>query len=70
MPYINQTPGAKARAFVLNFGGEEVTGILEVSADSKEMTDDAWYSLDGVRLSGKPAQRGIYINNGNKVVIK
>ena len=70
VPYINQTPGAKTRAFRLNFGGEEVTGILEVSADSKEMTDDAWYSLDGVRLSGKPTQRGIYINNGNKVVIQ
>ena len=70
VPYINQTPGAKARAFVLNFDDEEATGILEVSADSKEMTDDAWYSLDGVRLSGKPTQRGIYINNGNKVVIQ
>ena len=70
VPYIKQNPGAKARAFRLNFGDEEATGILEVSADSKEMTDDAWYSLDGVRLSGKPTQRGIYINNGNKVVIK
>ena len=70
VPYINQTPGAKARAFVLNFDDEEATGILEISADSKEMTDDAWYSLDGVRLSGKPTQRGIYINNGNKVVIQ
>ena len=39
-------------------------------ADSKEKKDDAWYSLAGVRLSGKPTQRGIYINNGNKVVIK
>ena len=54
----------------MNFDDEEATGILEVSADSKEMTDDAWYSLDGVRLSGKPTQRGMYINNGNKVVIK
>jgi len=70
VPYLKQNPGAKTRAFRLNFGGEEVTGILEVSADSKEMTDDAWYSLDGVRLSGKPTQRGIYINNGNKVVIQ
>ena len=70
VPYIKQNPGAKTRAFRLNFGGEEVTGILEISADSKEMTDDAWYSLDGVRLSGKPTQRGIYINNGNKVVIQ
>ena len=70
VPYLKQNPGAKTRAFVLNFDDEEATGILEVSADSKEMTDDAWYSLDGVRLSGKPTQRGIYINNGNKVVIQ
>ena len=70
VPYIKQNAGVKARAFRLDFGDEEATGILEVSADSIEMTDDAWYSLDGVRLSGKPAQRGIYINNGNKVVIK
>ena len=70
VPYINQTPGAKARAFVLNFDDEEATGILEISADSKEKKDDAWYSLDGVRLSGKPTQRGMYINKGNKVIIK
>ena len=70
VPYINQTPGAKARAFVLNFDDEEATGILEISTDSKEKKDDAWYSLAGVRLSGKPTQRGIYINNGNKVVIQ
>ena len=70
VPYINQTPGAKARAFVLNFDDEEATGILEISADSKEKKDDAWYSLAGVRLSGKPTQRGMYINKGNKVIIK
>ena len=70
VPYINQTPGAKALAFVLNFDDEEATGILEISADSKEKKDDAWYSLAGVRLSGKPTQRGMYINKGNKVIIK
>ena len=56
-----------ARAFALNFDGEETTGILEVSAKSNEVKDDVWYSLDGVRLSGKPTQRGLYINNGRKV---
>ena len=37
-----------------------------------EMTFDseAWYTLDGVRLSGKPSTKGIYINNGKKIVIK
>ena len=33
-------------------------------------SDDAWYSLDGRRLYGKPTAKGIYINNGKKVVIK
>ena len=31
---------------------------------------DGWYSIDGRKLNGKPAKKGIYINNGNKVVIK
>ena len=29
-----------------------------------------WYTLDGRRLDGQPTARGIYINNGKKVVIK
>lgn len=29
-----------------------------------------WYSIDGRKLTGKPTTRGIYINNGKKVVIK
>ncbi|MCR4959687.1 MAG: hypothetical protein K6B13_13965, partial [Prevotella sp.] len=29
-----------------------------------------WYMLDGRRLTGKPAQRGVYIFNGKKVVVK
>ena len=70
VPYIKQNAGAKARAFVLNFDGEEATGILEVSADFDEKKDDTWYSLDGVRLNGKPTQRGLYINNGKKTLIK
>ena len=59
-----------ARAFALNFDGEETTGILEVSAKSNEVKDDVWYSLDGVRLSGKPTQRGMYINKGKKILVK
>ena len=32
--------------------------------------NDYWYNLDGRRLADKPAQSGVYINNGKKVVIK
>ena len=30
----------------------------------------AWYTLDGRKLDGKPTQKGLYINNGRKTVIK
>ena len=32
--------------------------------------DDIWYGIDGARLSGKPTERGLYINNGHKVLIE
>lgn len=70
VPYINGHAGAKARAFALSFDGEETTDIPEVSANSNEVKDDVWYSLDGVRLSGKPTQRGMYINKGKKILVK
>ena len=30
----------------------------------------AWYSLDGRKLSGAPSQRGLYIHNGRKVIVR
>jgi hypothetical protein len=50
----------------------ETTGIGTLDTETGEMTFDseAWYTLDGVRLSSKPTKKGIYINNGKKVVIK
>jgi hypothetical protein len=29
-----------------------------------------WYDLNGRKLNGKPAQKGIYIKNGKKIVVK
>ena len=50
----------------------KTTAIGEIDTKTGEMTFDseAWYTLDGVRLSGKPSTKGIYINNGKKIVIK
>lgn len=49
----------------------EATNILSV--DSEEKTTDAaegWYTLQGVKLEGKPTQKGIYIYNGKKVMVQ
>ena len=60
----------------------ETTAIGEIDTKTGEVTfgSEAWYTLDGVRLSGKPRTKGIYIrstsgrlqgkNNGKKVAIK
>jgi len=55
------------RAFKLNFNGGEQTGITTTNFTN---SDSAWYDLSGRKLSGKPTTKGLYINNGKKVVIK
>ena len=54
---------------VLNFG-EETTGIIQHTNDTNLTNQNAWYTQDGRRPSGKPPNKGVYINNGIKVVIK
>ena len=66
----------QARTFVLDLGDEDnVTGIIEAEANSSLFTlhsslKEAWYTLDGRKLAGKPTQKGLYINKGVKIVIK
>ncbi len=50
----------------------EVTGIgmLETQTGEVSFDPEAWYTLDGKRLSGKPTEKGIYVNNGKKVIVK
>ena len=71
VPYIKNNAGAKARAFALSFDGEETTGIsLTPGPSPKGEGSDYWYTIDGRKLSGKPSQRGMYINKGKKIVVK
>ena len=48
----------------------ETTAIGEIDTKTGEVSFDGWYTLDGVRLGSKPTKKGLYINNGKKVVIK
>ena len=58
-----------AKGCTLDFGYDSTpTGIGSVGSESR-VIDNGWYTLQGVRLSGKPAQSGIYIHNGKKVVV-
>lgn len=58
-----------ARAFSIDFGDGETTGIIAIGTDRAASTDNATYTLDGRRIS-KATQKGVYIQNGKKVIIR
>ena len=47
---------------------EPITTGMEPLHDRVQNED--WYSLDGRKLNGRPTERGIYIHNGRKVIMK
>ena len=48
-----------------------VTGIDNITTDNNSVsTNNAWYNLEGMRLTAKPTQKGIYIHQGKKLVVK
>lgn len=55
------------KQYVLSFG-DDADGISNLSGLSDASED--WYNLDGKKLAGKPSQKGVYIVNGNKTIIK
>lgn len=58
--------------FNINFSDGNSTGILQIDNGRRAMDNesDTCFMLDGRRLNGLPAQRGMYVRNGKKVVIK
>lgn len=59
--------GNNAKGFTLVVDGEQATGIkaLDTVAD-----DGAWYTVEGIKLQGKPTRKGVYLHNGKSVIIK
>ena len=45
---------------------EEAIPTVKLDADG----DNCWYTLDGRKLQGKPTTRGIYLQNGRKILLK
>ena len=70
IPTSELPPAAAAEGIILVWD-EETDGIEIVQTSTvKSRHDDAWFTLDGRQLSGKPTAKGLYIVNGKKVIIK
>ena len=64
--YLKLPSSADAKApLVIGFDNGETTGVSEVK--TAKTTDDAWYNLQGQRVTR--TQRGVYIHNGKKVLM-
>ena len=59
MPYVdNSLSGSLDKPTVINF------------TESDGIDGEGWYTVSGIKLSGKPNRKGVFIHNGQKVTIK
>ena len=72
----NSNSGAQTNdmAFKIgNYYGDNVTygnatGISVIKANTQ--SNDSWYTISGTRMASKPTQKGVYIHQGKKAVVK
>lgn len=70
--YMLQPAGSPAREMTFTFeepdGG--TTAIRSISEDATGTNAKGWYDLKGMKMENAPTQKGVYIKDGKKVVIK
>ena len=69
----NPKSGSSAKGimnFILDFGDGVVTPVETIEQHDGPAATEGWYTLDGRKLNEKPVQKGIYIFNGRKIVVK
>lgn len=78
--FTNKKAGSDSGAQTLNMAfnngnyyGDNVTygnatGISNIKANAQG--GDSWYTMSGTRMASKPTQKGVYIHQGKKVVVK
>ena len=76
---IDTYSGIPANRCLLNVGNGQNAPVLSISEEITSLTPipspkgegrEYFYTLDGRRLEGKPTQKGIYIVNGKKRVVR
>lgn len=75
----NANQGSGAPVFRNSIGIRDYSDIDEeaktipddpTNGEVLDVNNEGWYSLNGLKLSGKPTAPGLYIHNGKKVTIK
>ena len=65
---------SETQSIVFNFedvdGGTTAIKSIDVDNLSGKVSAEGWYTLNCVKLQGAPTEKGVYIKDGKKVVIK
>ena len=74
--YIDMTSVPAGAPRNMTFFFEEIDGSttaiksIETDNQSSQQSAEGWYTLNGVKLMSAPTQKGVYIKDGKKVVVK
>ena len=64
-----EVPAEGARVFIEEPDGS-ITAINGLQLNNNEANAEGWYTVNGMKLDAAPTQKGTYINNGKKVIVK
>jgi uncharacterized repeat protein (TIGR02543 family) len=68
-PATTNSPDLLPDAIDVVWHNDDATSIASMS-DGRSQMSDVWYTINGVKLAGKPTTKGLYIHNGRKEVVK
>ena len=72
--YVDLSADAAAHEVIFEFEEADgtITSIKSVAAEADKAcaNKEGWYTINGVKLQNAPSQKGIYIFNGKKLVVK
>ena len=70
--FVDNAPNAanSAREILIEEADGSTTAISAITVDGAFVEADGWYTTGGVKLQGVPTEKGVYIRNGKKIVIK
>ena len=60
---------SNVKVYSVSYRKVSSNGINAVGNETRILSEDGWYDLSGQRIA-QPQKKGLYINNGRKVVIK
>lgn len=76
MNYRGTPETVSGNAFLYSLNGDNggysfiATGLNQVTSDKSQVQSNGWYTIDGRKLNGMPMKKGVYIQNGKKVMVR